>query len=659
MASALAVNQGGTHIFAAFLGSWLLFTLELLVARLLLPGFGGAAWIWTAALTFFQGALFASYLWTNTKPSRSRPVRFALLALPLLSVQALLSPPPELLRGSGLGELLGALLLLAGPALFTLGTTSPVLQSSLEAERGRPAWELYAWSNAGALLALLSYPFLIEPALDLEAQAKLWLGLYAVYAAAAAAAVRTVPAPPRGRVEGAWVLLALGPSAALTAATNLLMLDFAAVPLVWIVPLALYLLTFILVFKKKPVETKRLGAFVVGAMLLWFFAAAVTTRFSVELEGWALGRKLWALNKFFFVNACLFLLCLVAHRALAARKPEGRAPEFYACLALGGWLGGAWIGWLMPFLGRNLALPELDWALAGVTTIALLIWHAPDRPSFGAGKLAAVALALAAAGVFYVRSSPAFTALESRRNLYGFYRITEEEGRRHFFHGNTAHGLELAAQPGEPMLYYHRHSACADVFEGLPKNARAALLGLGTGAVAAYGKAGQAFDYYELDPDVVELAVGWFGHLPRGKAAARFIVGDARVKLEESSERYDLILVDVFAGGAIPVHLMTREALDLYARRLKPGGRVALHVTNRYLELRPLLAAAAREGGWTGLAKVTPRSQRQPEALYASTWVLLSREPLKSKLPGWGPLWEHAGGRAWTDAYAPIWTALR
>jgi spermidine synthase len=642
-------------MLAAFLGSWLLFTLELLVARLLLPGFGGAAWVWTASLTFFQGVLFVSYFWTNTKPSRSRPMRLALLALPLLGAPFLLSPPPS---GSSLGELLAALILLSGAPLFTLGTTSPVLQSSLEAERGRPAWELYAWSNAGALTALLAYPVLLEPLLELKAQVLLWFGLYGVYAAATAAVVRSVPAPPSGKTSASWVLLAIGPSAALAAATNLLMLDFAAVPLVWIVPLALYLLTFILVFKKKPVETKRLGAVVVGAMLLWFFAAAVTTRFSVDIpQAWAFAGKLWALNKFFFVNACLFLLCLVAHRALAARKPEGRAPEYYASLAFGGWLGSAWIGWLMPVLGRNLALPELDWALAGVATIALLIWHAPDRPSFGAGKLAGVALLLAAAGVFYVRSSPAFLALESRRNFYGFYRVTEEDGRRHFFHGNTAHGLELAAQPGEPMLYYHRHSAAADVFTGLPPKARVALLGLGTGAVAAYGKAGQFFDYYELDSDVIELALGWFTHLSRGKAAARFIVGDARLRLEESPELYDLILVDVFAGGAIPVHLMTREALDLYARRLKPGGRVALHVTNRYLELRPVLAAAAREGGWTGLSKTTPRSELRPEELYASTWVALSRAPLK--LTGWGPLWEHVGGRAWTDAYAPIWTALR
>lgn len=638
---------------AAFLGSWLLFTLELITARLLLPAFGGAAWVWTAALGYYQALLFAAYLYTTTPWARKRRVHLALLALSLPFVFARVQSD-----GGRLSDLLWALLPTA-PLFFVLSTTSPIIQPSLEARLKRPVYELYAWSNAGALLALLSYPVLLEPLLPLSSQLRLWAGLYALYCALAARAVTDTPPLEKGRPELSWVLMAMGPSAALASATGLLMLDFAAVPLIWVVPLALYLLTFIVTFKKDPWEPRKLGAAVIGFMALWLLAALLTARFSADLpEGWALAKRLWTLNKFLFVNGCLFMLCLVAHRALAARKPAGRAPVFYACLALGGWLGSAWIAWVMPFAARRLAMPELDWALAGVFTIGVLMWHAPDRPKAGWKPLAAAGAIVGLGAFFYVRNSPAVGSIEARRNLYGFYRVSEQEGRRYFFHGNTVHGMEVASRPGEPVLYYHKNSPMAELFRAFgPKAERVAVLGLGGGAAAAYARKGQRFDFYELDGDVVELARKHFSFLDRSPAAVSFIEGDARVQLARSTHTYDLIFVDVFSGGAIPVHMLTREALQLYEERLSPGGVIILHITNRFLELRPVAAALAEDGDWHGIARVSPRSTARPDEEYGTTWAALSRRPLK--LEGWTDLSDVAPGKVWTDEHAALWSALR
>lgn len=663
----------------SFLGSFLMFTLELIAARLLLPVYGGAASVWTTAMMFFQGLLFAGTLYAHRALARPRYERLhaLLLALPVLFfplVVPIASPSSH-----PVAQVCCALLFSVGPAFFALSTTSPVLQTwALSRGRGEDdAYSLYAASNAGALGALVSYPFLIEPALGLAAQIRVWEALYVAYAALhwfckpaslAAGSVPKTSAPSWGE-SLTWVLLAAGPSAALLAVTNLLSLDLAAVPLLWAAPLTVYLSTLVLAFKRRPWDPK-LGVVASIVMAAWAVLVLVTALFSTGLpEGWHVLRRLWVVNKAFFYGAALFIVAWLCHRALARSRPAREGlPRFYAAAALGGWAGGLLIGVAMPLLGRRLAMPELDWAVAGALSFGALLWRDALRPDpkrgppVGRGTLAAFALLGLAALVFYVRQSPAFAPglVEQRRNFYGYYRVVDDGALKRFYHGNTLHGLEWddPSKRGEPLLYFHRGSPLGEVFARESKRVSSvAVLGLGVGSTAAYARPGRTIVFYELDPDVEEIARRRFHFLDGG---ARVVVGDARLRLEQSRESYDLIVVDVFNGGAIPVHLLTRQALALYERRLAPGGLVLFHVTNRFLDLRPIVAELAADGGWSGAAEAT--DPKEGEQRYFSSWVLLGREAARLApylSAGWRGLPGFSRGRKpWTDDHASLLSAL-
>lgn len=660
----------------AFLGSFLLFTLELIAAKLLLPSFGGAAYVWTTSMMVFQGLLLLGYLYAQ-KGSRLGRGHLVVLALPLLVMPVSVALKPG-------GTLIGALLAGIGLPFFALSTTSTVLQAwhsrrAPDDEGG--TYSLYAASNAGSLLALLSYPFLIEPAFSVRAQLLAWTALYVLFAAlhwplaapARTAQTRSASATPL-TVKASWLLLSFGPSAALLAATNLLTLDFAAVPLLWIVPLALYLSTFILNFKKVPWYPKRLSLTLVFGMLVWLVAVMLTVLYSADLsDRWQTIRRLWVVNKFVFINACLFIVCLICHRALAkARPPAADAPRYYALIALGGFLGSVLIAVVMPVVARRLAMPELDWALAGILSLGALLfrdWTAAAAPSEDRrpaprGALAAV-FALGAAGLaFHVSQSPAFEpgTVYSLRNFYGYYRVVDKDGFRRFFHGNTMHGLQSLdpAARLEPLSYFHRGSPVGQALTA-EKYDSVAVIGLGVGILSAYGRAGQAVDYYELDPDVARIAAEHFTFLKESKAAVTVTTGDARLELARSGRKYDVLIIDAFTGGAIPVHLLTREAFALYEAKLNPGGVVIAHITNRFLNLRPALAALARAEGLRGAAHQTSAAKLVEEKFFSS-WAALSRDERKiAKLRalGWDDLDAERPVRVWTDGYASLLSALK
>lgn len=660
---------------AAFLASFLLFTLELVAAKLLLPRFGGAAHVWTSAMMCFQGLLLAGYLYARASLRGRWPLwtHGLVLLLPLLCFPLALAPGGE--GGAPVPRLLALLLLAVGAPFFALAASTPVLQGS-----GEEDYSLYAASNAGALGALLLYPLALEVWLPLDLQLRLWEALYIAAAALqlwclkgrrAAAAEPEESASARHR--SVWVLLALGPSAALLAATNLLSLDFAAVPLLWVLPLALYLLTFILAFSKRAWKPQVKLAAVFG-MAAWLGTVLVTVLFSADLPSrWHLIRRLWVVNKFAFYCAALFIVCLICHRALSRARPQGRSADFYVCSALGGWLGALLIGVVMPVLGRRLAMPELDWAAAGGLCFAGLLWRdavlpEPGRagPRPGGAALAGLALLGAAGLALYVRQGTAFAPgqLFSLRNFYGYYRVTEEEGGRRFFHGNTLHGLQSLdpAKRRTPMLYFHPHSPLGRVFARFGKEARlVGGLGLGVGVIAAYGRPGQSFVFYELDPDVARVARERFTYLSDSAADCSVVTGDARLALEAGGGPFDVLVVDVFSGGAIPVHLLTREALGLYSRRMARGGVLAFHVTNRFLDLRPVLAALAADGGFHGASAASEPGDLVRGEEYHSVWVVLSRDAAKVKAlekDGWTPLGP-ALAEPWTDAHAGLLSALK
>ncbi len=669
-------------VLVSFLGSFLLFALELIAARLLLPFYGGAASVWTTAMMFFQGALFFATLYAQAAQRRfPRPRAYARWHAALLALPVFFFP---LAVGAGdpwrlpVLQVCAALLLGVGAPFFVLSTTSPVIQRfALSRGLGEDeAYSLYAASNAGALVCLGAYPFLIEPRLGLAAQVKWWEALYVLYACLhwfclpGEAAEKSAAAPAEKEDFSSWVLLAAGPSAALLAVTNLLSLDLAAVPLLWIAPLAAYLLTLVLAFKRRP-WAPRLGLVFVFGAAGWACLVLLTVRFSAGVpEGWHTIRRLWVVNKAFFYMAALFVVAWLCHRKLSESRPGGGSlARFYAASALGGWAGGLLIGVVMPLAGRRLAMPELDWAAAGALSFGALLWRDSRRPVQARGQapgratLAAFAVLGVAALAFYVSQSPAFAPglVEQRRDFYGYYRVVDDGVMRRFYHGNTMHGLAYddPAREREPLLYFHRGSPLGEVFT-LEKNRlkSVAVLGLGVGSTAAYARPGQGFVFYELDPAVEDVARRRFHFLDGG---ARVVTGDGRLRLAAAKEKYDLIVVDVFTGGAIPVHLLTREALAVYESRLKPGGLVLFHVTNRFLNLRPVLAALAQDGGWSGLAKSTdPRGV--DEQRYFSSWVLLGKDAARLapyRAEGWIELSSFRNGRApWTDDHASVWSAL-
>lgn len=669
-------------VLVSFLGSFLLFALELIAARLLLPAYGGAASVWTTAMMFFQGALFFATLYAQAAqrrfPSAKGYARWhaALLALPVVFFP--LAARDGGRSSSPVFEVCLALLAGVGVPFFTLSTTSPVIQRfALSRGLGEDeAYSLYSASNAGALLCLAAYPFLIEPRLGLAAQIRCWEILYAVYACLHWFCLPGDEAEKNGEASSkdedfvSWVMLAAGPSAALLAVTNLLSLDLAAVPLLWIGPLAIYLLTLVLAFKRRP-WAPRLGLVFAFGAAAWTALVLVTVRFSAGVpEGWHVLRRLWVVNKSFFYLAALFVVAWLCHRKLSESRPGGGSlARFYAATALGGWAGGLLIGVAMPLLGRRLAMPELDWAVAGVLSLGALLWRDSRKPVQARGQapgratLAAFGALGAAALAFYVSQSPAFAPglLEQRRDFYGYYRVVDDGVLRRFYHGNTMHGLAYddPARAREPLLYFHRGSPLGEVFAQETKKLKSvAVLGLGVGSTAAYARPGQAFTFYELDPAVEDVARRRFHFLDGG---ARVVTGDGRLRLAASADRYDLIVVDVFTGGAIPVHLLTREALAVYESRLAPDGVVLFHVTNRFLNLRPVLAALARDGGWSGAAKSTdPRGA--DEQRYFSSWVLLAKDA-KRLAPyakeGWTQLSSYGTGLApWTDDHASLLSAL-
>lgn len=667
------------HSVAAFLGAFLFFSLELLCAKLLLPRFGGAAYVWTVSAAVFQGLLLGGYLFARAALPRLGG-RFRAAHLSLLALCALWLPP-ALSGWDGphpSWRLACALLVGAGPLFFVLGSATPVLQAAYSSAG---SYSLFAASNLGALCALAAYPLLVEPLLPVPAQARAWTALFALFAALhlLMRPAASPPAPPETAASSreerlVWTLLSAGAAAALAAVTNLLSLDFSAVPLVWAVPLALYLLTFVAAFKDRPWYPRHESVLLAALFVLWLAAALALVLFAQGEGRWLLARRLWALNRLAYHLGGLFVLSLVVHRVLALSRPESaRAPDFYAWVGLGGWAGASLVAAVLPVLARRWPWPQLDWAAAGALTLlallrALRLARAQKRLEAGPSRGVVLALAFVGAlGLFAVsRRSPASlgAAVASLRNFYGFHRVADDGGLRRLLHGGTVHGAQSldAARAGEPLLYYHRDSPGGEAMAALGARARRVeVLGLGAGAAAAYARPGQSWTFRELDPDVVALARERFTYLSR-LPSARVVLGDARLTLARSTAAADLIVVDVFAGGAVPVHLLTREALELYVSRLAPGGALAFHVTHRFLDLRGILAGLAAEAGLSGLAKESGRDEPPGAEKAHASWVVLAREPASLAAlarEGWAPLSGFSRGRrVWTDDHAPLLSAL-
>jgi hypothetical protein len=632
------------YALTIFTSAFLLFLVQPIIAKQILPWFGGSAAVWTTCLVFFQFLLLAGYAysdWTTRKlaPRRQMAVHIALLVLSLVSLPIVADASWKPAGGEDpTWRILGLLTFTIGLPYFLLSTTGPLVQAWFA--RTFPAgtvYRLFALSNFGSLLALLSYPFVFEFWVAAKVQAWGWSAAYAAFVAlCAASAVYSAGTRPRvaaaaaaneGTPEGpapaaghyaTWLLLSARGSVMLLAVTNHITHDVASVPFLWILPLTLYLLTFILCFEGRGWYRRSIF---LGPLLVIVAAMA-----------WALHEEggLMDLKEAVPLNLVgLFVMCMFFHGELAATKPAPRyLTRFYLMVSLGGALGGVAVG----LIAVKLFNTYYEFGIGLVVTLLIA--------AFATRLMHAVVpmVTLAAVGFTgyhvyqYIGTLTSNTRVMTR-NFYGTLRVkdTGAEGDkgavRRLMHGVIMHGEQYLApdRRNEPTTYYGATSGVAraiKALEGAPM--RVGVVGLGTGTLAAYGRKNDVYRFYEINPQVVTVANSEFSFLGDSSAVIETVLGDARLAMErEAPQNYDVLVIDAFSSDSIPVHLITREAMAVYFRHMKPGGVVAFHVTNRFLRLAPVVQRVADE---QQLHIALIADDTEESDLASTDWVLVTRD---------------------------------
>ena len=668
------------YAITIFLSAFLLFQVQPLIAKMILPWFGGTAAVWTICMLFFQVLLLAGYVYSHAYVRLRVPAR-RYLHIVLLALAAVTLPlaASAAWKPSG-GEdptwrILGLLATSVGLPYFILSTTGPLVQAWHARSRpGAAPYRLFALSNLGSMLALISYPILVEPMLALGKQAAIWSAGFIVFALLCGLLAwrsRSADAPlsvdddgekPGPALQALWAGLAACASTLLLAFTGHMTLNIAAIPFLWVLPLALYLLSFVLCFEASGWYRRWLFLPLLAAGL-----AAVCITLSRS------NPSIWSLIPLY--SATLFAACMVCHGELARSKPHPRhLTGFYLMLALGGALGGVLVGLLAPNAFDDLyELPLGMVALCLFVTLALL----RDRTSLLHGRWGAAArlvfLALIVAlGVQLARTyrdNSADTRV-TLRNFYGVINVRDSgegpDAMRVLSHGTIIHGKQFLEEDRRdwPTTYYGPTSGVALAILDARAHGpvRVGVVGLGAGTLAAYGRAGDVFRFYDINPQVVDLARSEFSFLKDSPARVEVQLGDARLSLErESAQNFDVLALDAFSSDAIPVHLLTAEAIRTYLRQLRPGGVLAVHISNRYLDLVPVVQQAARHLSLE--LREVDNDDDDEMGVYRSDWLLLSASPAAFG----GPLLREAAQRIdadprvglWTDDYSDLYRILK
>ncbi len=777
-------RRGVSALFAGliFVNATLLFSVQPMFTKMVLPLLGGTPAVWNTCLLFFQGALLLGYLYAHVTSQRLSPrtqgmVHLGLMVVALaflpISVSRLIEPP--------VGSTLPVLWLLAvlcfsiGVPFTLIAAGAPMFQrwfsSTTHPGAGNP-YVLYVASNLGSFVALLAYPFLIEPRLRLGEQGALWRFGYLVLMFLVATAwwvmrgalrendpggdeavvgnsgggvtlpngggpqapsddqvgvaphdasinglaetavmpgdipspTVVVEPPPSSGQRLRWLLLSLAPSSLLIGVTTFISTDVAAVPLLWVVPLALYLLTFVIVFAERPVLHR-------GFMLVFQLLVGLALLIVIGMTPTKLKAAHLALHLLGFFGATM-----VCHRALADSRPAPRyLTEFYLWMSVGGMLGGVFNVVLAPLMyDRVLEYPMalimvfglrpvarrqstsalsmgLDLALPVAVFGALVLLYRIDIPPGTKGLVILwtilgtfgliiasfhrrpLRLALGAAALYLAvdRRNTGDDVLYQTRSFFGVYKVLRWGEHVILQSGTTTHGAQslVRSKRGEPLTYYNRGGPLADAFAILSDTTRArevAIVGLGAGTTACYSKGAERWTYYEIDPAVVRIARDgrWFTYLGSCDPQAKIELGDARLSIVRAKPgSYDLMIFDAFSSDAIPVHLMTREAIQLYLSKLKPGGSLLFHISNRYLDLEPVLAELARDAQLASAARDhQPSTEEGQDLWYSSRWVAITRDadtlvPLRDQR-GWRDVAVLKGSRVWTDDYSDVLSVL-
>lgn len=740
----------GLYSLAIFVASSLVFLVQPMVAKMILPLFGGTPAVWNTAMVFFQALLLGGYAYAHASTrllglSRQPLVHVLLLLAPLALLPIAL---PD--NAAPTGEVAPALWVLyvlavaVGVPYFVVSTASPLLQrwfSQVDHPAARDPYFLYAAGNAGSLLGLLGYPLIVESRLTLDQQATLWSLGYGAFAALSLVCIVALHYSRRGaraRASRAYdaaaqpstpltsserlriVLLAGVPSSLMLGVTTYITTDIASVPLFWVLPLAIYLVTFILAFSpRSPLTPAHSGQAlaVLSVPLALSYLDALSLPIAVLLP---------------LHLSALFFASMFAHGALAAsRPPADRLTEFYLLLSLGGVVGGGLTALVAPVIFKDV----VEYPLAIV--LALLLRHLLREPAVvGAGvpepvspraKLAAryawsldfllplvffivlvsieasggsvlsgtaleVAIVLgscvvllawrrqprrfafAIAAIFVVALfATQSTIVHQERTFFGVLRVTDApDVRRILEHGTTLHGVE-GLQPGgrgEPLSYFARSGPAGAIFDKLQAAQPfrdVGIVGLGVGSLAAYGREGQRFDYFDIDPAMIHIARDerLFSFLSGSKASVRTVAGDGRLQLaKEPDAKYDLLVLDAYSSDAVPLHLITQEAMAAYRTKVREDGVIAYHISSRHLRLEPVVARQAESLGLHGRAwrDVDVSASERRRGVSSSHWVVLARspqllEPLDPR-EGWHVLEASNSTPLWTDDFSNVLSVM-
>jgi SAM-dependent methyltransferase len=711
-----------------FLSAFLLFVCQPMVGKMLLPYLGGAAAVWTTCVLFFQFMLLLGYIYAHLL-SRVQDMRKQMLTHAVVLVLPLAFLPITL-RSISAGsislhpvlQLLSLLTVSTAIPFFVISTTAPLVQnwfSRTTHAASEDPYFLYSASNAGSLLALLLYPFLIEPWIGVAAQTRFWLGGYIALVLllpitligfyqtkwTSARTLADSAAGPRRR--SFWIAAAFVPSGLMLAVTNHIAANVGSVPFLWLVPLALYLLTFVFAFARRFRATSQRVSRLIPAVLLIVFPLVAAGVVAPPGLNWVV------------IGAHLVLLycgALLCHTRLAESRPgPSHLTEFYFWVALGGVLGGVFTATLAPILFKTVLEYPLLVALlpffrrsdsrdtlrsdvltgtlfaAGITITWMVFRFTSLDSSTESLAFAHTALffiayklkdhtrrfgfAFAALLLAYTLILPGYIEAANRiyvtRNFFGVKEVLDDPAAhlRKLLHGDTIHGIESTdpARAGQPLSYYYRGGSVSDVIDILRSRSgpqRFAVLGLGAGTMAAYADADHHVRFYEIDPSVEPIARQYFTFLPRCGSNCDVITGDGRLQMaQEADGSFDFLLLDAFSSDSVPTHLLSREAIQLYLSKLKPNGILVFNVSNRYLNVEKLVSALVGDAGLTAFYRFDEAGDLRKLGKTSAQHIAAARKPEDlpgiGSRPGWTRINRPEGFRPWTDDYSNLMGLIR
>ncbi len=705
---------GWNFALAILVSAFLLFQVQPLISKSILPWFGGCPAVWTTAMLFFQTALFAGYVYAHLlqrwlRPRRQAAVHFLVVAAALATLALTRLPPgPSWKPVDSSHPTWRVLVLLSasvGLPYFALSATSPLVQAWFSRVwSDRSPYRLYALSNVGSLVGLLSYPFVFEPAFDLSKQSAMWLWGFVVYGVLCAAAMVCLvrmrqplsgdrpedtlsggPADARAAAPGVlrrllWVALPAAASLMLLATTNHVCQNIAVVPFLWVVPLTLYLLSFIICFDHQRWYVRGLWA---TAAVLALVAAAGNEEFN-----W-FNYRLSTVQELSLYFAAMFFTCMVCHGELVRLKPDPRhLTEFYLLISAGGALGGIFVGLVAPLVFTTFfewsigvvascAIAILVMALSAIREILLVGSTIPRRAAAVAEMLLVPAALVGLGYIVFWQATGWKPAVDRARNFYGVVSVYEydrdnpQEHERRLKHGMITHGQQYLdpVKSHWATTYYSEQSGVGRAIRFFRQRGpvRVGMVGLGVGTLASYARKGDRYRFYEINPEVLRMARTYFTYLADCQVTPEVVMGDARLSLERELSmkgrpppQFDVLVLDAFSGDSIPAHLLTEEAFEIYRPHVATGGVIAVHISNRYLYLAPVVKGLAEHFSLDAVRIDTPIDVSR--AINHCDWMLLTdnREFLRAVKPS-PP--KEAGDDftvpLWTDKYNNLFQILR